>query len=678
VRERRQASQYARSLIEASLDPLVTISPEGKITDVNEATVKVTGIAREQLIGSDFSLYFTEPEKAREGYQLAFAEGLVADYPLTIRHADGKLTDVLYNASVYKDTQGDVLGVFAAARDITDRKRREAILQEIRSFAEAIVETVREPLLVLDQDLHVMMANESFLRTFRASKAETEGHLLYELGNGQWDIAELRRLLEDIVPQHTEFRDFEVTHDFPAIGRRTMVLNARKLYQPGVDSELFLLAMEDTTARKQAEAALLKAQALQNAIFNSANFSSIATDANGVIQIFNVGAERMLGYAAADVMNQITPADISDPQEVIARAKALSVELATPITPGFEALVFKASRGIEDIYELTYIRKDGSRFPAVVSVTALRDAQDTIIGYLLIGTDNTARKQVEEERMKLDQRLRDQQFYTRSLIESNIDAIMTTDPQGILTDVNKQMEALTGCTRDELIGAPFKNYFTDPERAEAGIKRVLSEKKITNYELTARTRDGKQTVVSYNATTFYDRDRGLKGVFAAARDITERKLLDDALEEAKKAAEGANSAKSDFLARMSHEIRTPMNAIVGMADLLWDTALAAEQREYVRIFRKAGSQLLDLINDILDLSKVEAGHLTLESLEFDLGEVLDKTLEIMALRAHEKGLELGLRIAPEVSTSLVGDPTRLRQVLINLIGNAIKFTERGK
>ena len=184
----------------------------------------------------------------------------------------------------------------------------------------------------------------------------------------------------------------------------------------------------DSPARKQAEEALLKAGALQSAIFNSANFSSIATDAKGVIQIFNVGAERMLGYAAAEVMNKITPADISDPQELIARAKALSVELGTPITPGFEALVFKASRGIEDIYELTYIRKDGSRFPAVVSVTALRDAQDAIIGYLLIGTDNTARKQVEEERKKLDQRLRDQQFYTRSLIESNIDALMTTDP----------------------------------------------------------------------------------------------------------------------------------------------------------------------------------------------------------------------------------------------------------
>src|SRR5271154_5932419 len=138
--------------------------------------------------------------------------------------------------------------------------------------------------------------------------------------------------------------------------------------------------------------ALLKTGALQSAIFNSANFSSIATDAQGVIQIFNVGAERMLGYEATDVMNKITPADISDPGELIARAGALGGEFAKQITPGFEALVFKASRGIEDIYELTYVRKDGSRFPAVVSVTALRDEREAIIGYLLIGTDNTARR----------------------------------------------------------------------------------------------------------------------------------------------------------------------------------------------------------------------------------------------------------------------------------------------
>lgn len=396
-----------------------------------------------------------------------------------------------------------------------------------------------------------------------------------------------------------------------------------------------------------------------------------------MIQIFNVGAERMLGYTAAEVINTITPADISDPQELIARAQALSAELATDITPGFEALVFKASRGIEDIYELTYVRKDGTRLPAVVSVTALRDVAETIIGYLLIGTDNTARKLVEEEQKKSDQRLRDQQFYTRSLIESNIDALMTTDPSGIITDVNKQMEALTGCTRDELIGAPFKDCFTDPDRAEAGIKRVLSEKSVTDYELTARARDGTQTVVSYNATTFYDRSRTLQGVFAAARDVTERKRVERELQQAKAQAESASRTKSDFLASMSHEIRTPMNAIMGIADLLAKTSLTPEQDKYVQIFRRSGDNLLNLINDILDLSKVEASQLDLEQTGFSLSDHLEKTIEMIAPRAQEKGLVLDCVIAPGFSNDLVGDPTRLRQVLLNLLGNAIKFTERG-
>src|SRR5207253_5842765 len=363
-------------------------------------------------------------------------------------------------------------------------------------------------------------------------------------------------------------------------------------------------------------------------------------------------------------MNKITPADISDPREVIARAKALSAELGTTITPGFEALVFKASRGIEDIYELTYIRKDGTRFPAVVSVTALRDAHGNIIGYLLIGTDNTARKLVEAEQRKLDQRLRDQQFYTRSLVESNIDALMTTDPAGIITDVNKQMEALTGCTRDELIGAPFKGYFTDPERAEAGIKRVLSEKKVTDYELTACARDGKQTVVSYNATTFYDRGRTLQGVFAAARDVTERKRVEAELQQAKAAAESASQTKSDFLASMSHEIRTPMNVIIGIADLLAKTPLSPEQNKYVQIFRRAGDNLLHLIDDILDLSKVESLQLELERTGFSLNDLLEKVVEMVAVRAEEKGLALVCEIAPNVPADLVGDPTRLRQVLL--------------
>jgi PAS domain S-box-containing protein len=586
-----------------------------------------------------------------------------------------------------------------AMEDVTERRRAEeevaktaADLQASEAFSQNIVDTVREPLLMLDTTLRVHSANRAFYQSFQVSPAETENRLIYELGNGQWDIPDLRRLLEDVVPKSAVFNDFELEHDFPIIGRKVMVLNARKL-KAGNHGELLVLAMEDVTERRRAEEALLQSGALQSAIFNSANFSSIATDAKGVIQIFNVGAERMLGYTAAEVMNKITPADISDPQEVIARAATLSQELATPITPGFEALVFKAARGIEDIYELTYIRKDGSRFPAVVSVTALRDAQDAIIGYLLIGTDNTARMLVEEEQKILDQRLRDQQFYTRSLIESNIDALMTTDPRGIITDANKQMEALTGCTRDELIGAPFKNYFTDPPRAEAGIKLVLSEKKLTDYELTVRARDGQETVVSYNATTFYDRDRKLQGVFAAARDVTERKRFEQSLQEsnlelesaiagaakAKEAAETANKTKSLFLANMSHELRTPLNAILGYSEMLQEEAADQELEEFVPDLQKihsAGKHLLALINDILDLSKIEAGKMDLFLESFDIARMIDEVESTVKPMVAKNANAFSIQRAPDLG-AMRADQIKVRQGLFNLLSNAAKFTQEG-
>jgi PAS domain S-box-containing protein len=436
-------------------------------------------------------------------------------------------------------------------------------------------------------------------------------------------------------------------------------------------------------AEVRRQEALLKTGALQDAIFNSANFSSIATDAKGVIQIFNVGAERMLGYLAAEVVDRITPADISDPDEVIARAQALSTELGTPITPGFEALVFKAARGIEDIYELTYFRKDGTRFPAVVSVTALRDAQEAIIGYLLIGTDNTARKEIEAAKALLDQRLRDQQFYTRSLIESNIDALMTTDPQGIISDVNQQMIALTGRTRDELIGAPCRNFFTDPARADAAIKRVLSENKVSDYELTVRALNGEETVVSYNAATFHDRERKLQGVFAAARDVTDRKRFELAqqennveLESARSVADKANLAKSDFLSSMSHELRTPLNAILGFAQLMeTDSPLPTPaQKESIEQILQAGSHLLDLINEILDLSMIESGRLSLAMEAVSLTEVMLECRAMIEPQAHKRGIRVSF---PKVDSPcfIDADRTRIKQVLINLLSNAIKYNE---
>lgn len=426
---------------------------------------------------------------------------------------------------------------------------------------------------------------------------------------------------------------------------------------------------------------LLKAEALQSAIFNNPNFSFIATDAQGIIQVFNVGAEHMLGYKAVDVVNKMMPSGISDEDELIARADALSLELNTKITPGFNALVFKASRGIEDIYELTYIRSDGTRFPVIVSVTALRDEVAKVIGYLLISTDNTIRKQVEAEQALLDQRLRDQQFYTRSLIEANIDAIMTTDPQGIISDVNQQTEALTGCTREELIGRPFKNCFTDPERAKDAITRALHEGKVTNYELTARAKDGKETVVSYNATTFYDRERQLQGVVAAARDMTELKKFEHALQEnnielaaAKANAEKANSAKSDFLSSMSHELRTPLNAVLGFAQLMESETPSPTPAQKLSIEQilQAGWYLLRLINEILDLSMIESGKVTISQESMCLNDIFQDCQLMMEPQASKRRIQMTFP-GTENLFYVYADRTRVKQVLINLLSNAIKY-----
>ncbi|WP_363495568.1 sensor histidine kinase [Burkholderia sp. LMU1-1-1.1] len=296
------------------------------------------------------------------------------------------------------------------------------------------------------------------------------------------------------------------------------------------------------------QASLLKTGALQDAIFNSAYFSSIATDERGVIQIFNVGAERMLGYKALDVVNRITPADISDPLELIARAASLSDELDTPISPGFDALVFKASRGIEDIYELTYIRQDGSRFPAIVSVTALRNARDDIIGYLLIGTDNTTRKRFE---------------------------------------------------------------------------RALEDK---NIEL-----------------------------------------------------EHASRMKSEFLATMSHELRTPLNAIIGFSEALKDGLMGettAIQHESIDDIFTSGQHLLSLINDILDLSKVEAGMMALELEPVDLHSLLQNSLTIVREKAAAQRIGLELDIGEGLGIVQL-DMRKTKQIVYNLLSNAVKFSASG-
>jgi PAS domain S-box-containing protein len=432
----------------------------------------------------------------------------------------------------------------------------------------------------------------------------------------------------------------------------------------------YLLIGTDNTARKLAEEALLQAGALQRAIFESANFSSIATDARGVIQIFNVGAERMLGYSAAEVVNRIATDVFHDAEEDAARAAALSLSFDTPIAPGFEAMVFKASRGIQDIYEVTKVRKDGSRFPALLSVTALRDPKNAIIGYLLIATDNTATKLAADA----------QREHTELLRTIHLHSIVSvTDRAGRIVDVNDRFCRISGYSREELVGQTHRvvNSGVQPTEFWTDLWRHISAGKSWQGEICNRAKDGSlYWVDSIIAPCRGDSGR-MEKYISIRTDITKRKHYEEGLRGATQRAELASRAKSDFLANMSHEIRTPMSAVIGLSYLLGQTELDENQSALLGKVRLASKSLLAVLNDVLDLSKIEAGELIVERAPFRLADLLAELTSVMAVQADAKGIAFETDLSVDFEQALVGDSVRLTQVLTNLLSNAIKFTERG-
>lgn len=394
-------------------DAVITTDAEACVMLLNPLAEQLTGWSVKEAAGRPIAEVFTIINKENrlaamipvmETLSHGTIQGLANHTVLIAR--DGSECDIADSCAPIRDRDGQVIGAVLVFRNVTKEYAVQQALHDSSVQIQTILNTVADGIITLHaQDGVIETVNPTALRMFGFSTEELIGRNFSEL------VPEL-----DQEKRNGSLAHYSASDEARAVGLGREVIGWRKGNIPFpleiAVSEMWLgkvryftCILRDISTRRQAEEALVKSGALQRAIFNSANFSSIATDAKGVIQIFNVGAEHMLGYSAADVMNKVTPAEISDPEEIIARAETLSLELNTTIKPGFEALVFKASRGIEDIYELTYIRKDGGRLPAMVSVTALRDDLNNIIGYLLIGIDNTVRKQIEAERSLLDQTL---------------------------------------------------------------------------------------------------------------------------------------------------------------------------------------------------------------------------------------------------------------------------------
>ncbi|MBB3048212.1 PAS domain S-box-containing protein [Litorivivens lipolytica] len=476
VTAQKQASEYARSLIEASLDPLVTISAEGKITDVNQATIEATGISRDELIGTDFSTYFTEPDKAREGYQRVFDEGKVTDYPLTIKHRNGTLLDVLYNASVYRDSAGHVLGVFAAARDVTAQKQAS-------EYARSLIEASLDPLVTISATGKITDVNDA---TIAATGLDRDSLIGTDFSDYFTEPEKAREGYQRVFEQG-QVIDYPLTIKH-SNGRLTDVLYNASVYRDSSGNVLGVFAAaRDVTAQKQASE-------YARSLIEASLDPLVTISGEGKITDVNDATIRATGYDRETLIGTDFSDYFTEPEKA---------------REGYQR-VFEQGQVID--YPLTIKHRDGRLMDVLYNASVYRDSAGKVLGVFAAARDVTAQKQASE--------------YARSLIEASLDPLVTISAEGKITDVNQATIEATGVPRTELIGTDFSIYFTEPDKAREGYQRVFDQGKVTDYPLTIRHATGKLIEVLYNASVYRDTSGNVAGVFAAARDISAQRVAE--------------------------------------------------------------------------------------------------------------------------------------------------------
>lgn len=647
----RESQAYNRGLIEASIDGLITVDPDGIISDVNDRMCQMSSYSRSELLGTPFSDYFTDPALARAGVKKTFLEGIVTEYALTLVSRTRRQLQVSFNASIFRDPAGSVRGIFASARDVTDRVRLNEQLREQQTYLRGLIESSVDGLITVDPEGFITDVNEQMCRMTGYPRESLIGtpFRAYFTDPTRAGTGVKLTLAEGVVTNYDLILKTKT-------GRKATVSFNASVFR-GTDGTVqgIFASARDISEQARLQAQLIDQQAYNRSLIEASADALFAIAPDGTVTDVNEEATRLTGYSRKLLINSRFDAYFTEPERASAGVRQT------------------LEQGRVLAYELVLITRQNRRIPVSFNAGVFSDAANQPLGILAGARDITEQK-------KMEQQLRDQQFYARSLIESNVDALMTTDPLGIITDVNQQMEALTGHTREELISSPFKNYFTDPQRAEDGIRVVLREGSVTNYELTARSKKGRETVVSYNATTFADRDGKLQGVFAGARDVTERKRFEHTLQERTVEMERANTAKDRFLAGMSHELRTPLNAVIGFCGTLLmrlPGPLTEGQESQLRSISTSANHLLLLINDLLDLAKIESGKVEINPEPVSCQSIIKEIAAALQPIAESKALRL-LTNTPEQDVIVNTDRRALSQILLNLTGNAIKFTENGE
>ena len=535
--------------------------------------------------------------------------------------------------------------------------------QDFPSLEKSLSHAVREQLLVLDATLSVQAASKSFYTAFQVAPGQTAGKKLADLGNGQWNVPALLALLNELPKLDGEFDDFEVEDDFPALGRRTMLVSARRLPAGDAHSGMILLSIRDTAGRKRVEAEASESAAPYRAILASIGKAVIVTDAESRVTFMNPIAEKLVGCDQNDALGKPLT-DIFNIENVQSSSHTVMSFVASAISEGVVVGLAKPA---------VLIDPDGGEWPIDGNAAPVLDAAGHLVGAVLVFHDISNRRE-EEQNLEISE------IRYRRLFEAAHDGILILDATTAkVLDVNPFMGALLGYPKEHFLGKELWEIgvFKDAEMSKKAMATLQRVGRIRYEDLPLEHKDGRHIPVEFVSNVYRESRRNV--IQCNIRDITERKRLAHDLAQATQDAETANRSKSEFLANMSHEIRTPMGAILGFADmLLHRSPEECAQAGCVEIIQRNALHLLELINEILDLSKVEAGQMKVERVTCDLAALLSEIISIMRPRAAEKGLAFGITFQGSIPHVIQTDSLRLRQILVNLLGNAVKFTQSGR
>lgn len=660
-------------------------------------------------------------------------------------------------------------------------------ITEAKDFAESIISTLHEPLLVLDKNLRIKKANAAFYKSFQVSEKDTVGKLIYELGNRQWNVPDLKLLLEDILPLKSMFENFEVRHNFPNVGERIVLLNAREIIGDTESEKLILLAIEDITIQKQEQDNL----SLLSAIVDTSDDAIISKSMDGTIKSWNRGAEKIFGYTADEVLGKpifmLMPLDSYKSEKMI---------------------IGKINKGeAVEQFETLRLCKDGSTLNVSITVSPIKDRHGNVTGASDIARDITAQKNAIRQIEESEQRF-------RNLVEQSMYPILILKGEDMILDMANEPLYKIWNVGKEALGKPileilpemkdqpfinmllevfhthtnqygtelpayfirengekeivYFNFVYQPYREQDGIvsgvivfandvtRQVIAHKKVEESEerfrlladnvplnifiieptkdasisywnqywldytgqtmeealgtawgsilhaddfqgvmdifipafesrlpyhlpdIRLRRHDGEYRWFAVQGNPRFSKTGEFIGYIGVSFDIHQQKLVEQELIDAKESAENVAKSKQQFLSNMSHEIRTPLNSIIGFTNVLLKTPLDEKQKEYARALEISGKSLSLLINDILDLAKVDAGKMTFETLPFNLHNSIQATVHTFDLKIKEKNLNFICEIDNEIPSVLLGDSLRLNQIMLNLISNAIKFTHKGE